>query len=77
MFKKSRSCSLPVNEPNTYIAILKDLKSIKPISFARLRFGKINHDEFAGRVVITAWGSSRTPTLPTSSGPVPIHRLFV
>jgi len=68
---------LPVNESNVYTASLKDLDPIKPISFARLIAGEVKSDELAGRVVIIGWDSSRTPTLPTPDGPVPIHRFFV
>ena len=68
---------LPVNESCVYTANLNDLEPIKTISFSRLLAGEVKADELAGRVVLIGWDSSRTPTLPTPDGPVPIHRFFV
>ena len=68
---------LPVDDANVYHGTLNEAAPLRPLSLARLLAGGVNENEIAGRVVIIGWDSRRTPTLPTTFGPMRIHQLFL
>ncbi len=69
--------SIAVDQKNVFHGTLNRLETLQPLSFSALLEGQVSPDLIAGRVVIIGWDAATTPTLPSTHGPMKIHRLFV
>lgn len=68
--------SLPLNEKSEVAVQLPGKDNLDPISFLDVLQGKFDPKRIQGKIVILGFDAKETPTLPTTLGPLRIHRLF-
>ena len=67
---------LPLSAPGEISVQLPAKDEINYISFIDVLNGKVDPKKIAGKIVVLGFDAKETPTLPTTLGPLRIHRVF-
>jgi CHASE2 domain-containing sensor protein len=68
--------SLPMNEKGEIVVQLPAKDNLASISFLDVLQGSFDPKRVQGKIVVLGFDAKETPTLPTTIGPLRIHRLF-